>query len=219
MAYIGTFPTSPGFQSVNFSMNTSTKRTQAASGRIIRATNSTTVFGGTLQFPPMTQAEFRPIQAFIAQTDGGLNEFDIVIPTVSESQATDIVTGQSIASIIDGRLFVDGAHSAGDTTINITTLPDSAGTALGDQVLLKAGDVVRFAGHTKVYMASTDINTDSAGGAVLNIKPGLVEALTDEEGITSTNVPFRMILNNDVQEFSYRTDELVEYEIDVIEAI
>ena len=56
MAYIGTFPTSPGFQSVNFSMNTSTKRTQAASGRIIRATNSTTVFGGTLQFPPMTQA-------------------------------------------------------------------------------------------------------------------------------------------------------------------
>ena len=68
-------------------------------------------------------------------------------------------------------------------------------------------------------MASTDINTDSAGGAVLNIKPGLVEALTDEEGITSTNVPFRMILNNDVQEFNYRTDELVEYEIDVIEAI
>jgi hypothetical protein len=43
--------------------------------------------------------------------------------------------------------------------------------------------------------------------------------VTDEEAITSTNVPFRMILNGDVQEFNYRTDELVEYEIDVIEAI
>jgi len=215
VAYIGSFPSSPGFNAVNFKMNTQTKITKAASGRTIRATNSTTLWSGTLAFPVMNQTEFRPIQGFMAQTQGPLNEFDIVIPGVSESQAKDITTGQSIASIIDGRVFVEGAHSAGDTTIAITTFPDSATTALGDQVLLKAGDVVRFANHTKVYMVTTDINTDSAGLATLNIQPALVEALADEEAVTTNNVPFRMMMSGDVQEFNYRTDNLIAYEIDI----
>tara|TARA_B110000285_G_C15137061_1_gene627765 strand:+ start:132 stop:791 length:660 start_codon:yes stop_codon:yes gene_type:complete len=219
MAYIGNFPTAPGFNAVNFKMNTQTKKTRAASGRVIRATNSTILWSGTLSFPPMTQAEFRPIQAFVAQAEGPLNEFDIVIPTVSNSQALDIGNGTNIAEIISGTVFVEGAHSAGDTSINVTTFPDSTGTATGDQVLLKAGDIVRFANHTKVYMATTDVNTDSAGLAVLNIKPALITALVDEEAVTTNNVPFRMIMSTDTQEFSYRTDNLIAYEIDIEETI
>ena len=109
MAFIGTFPSSPGFNAVNFKMNTQTKITKAASGRTIRATNSTTIWSGTLAFPVMDLSEFRPIQGFMAQTQGPLNEFDIVIPGVSESQAKDITTGASIADIIDGRVFVSPA--------------------------------------------------------------------------------------------------------------
>jgi len=203
MAYIGNFPSSPGFSAVNFKMNTTTKRTTAASGRIIRATNSTTLWSGTLAFPVMSLTEFRPIQGFIAQTDGGLNEFDIVIPTVSVSQS-------SYASVLSAT--VDGAHTAGDETINISS-------NVPNQSILKAGDIVRFANHTKVYMVTSDINSDGSGDAVLNIKPGLVEALVDTESITTTNVPFRMILSNDVQEFSYRTDNRIAYEIDIEETI
>jgi len=180
-----------------------TKRTQTASGRVIRASNGTTLWRGTLVYPPMTLAEFRPIQATVALAQGQLNDFDITIPLVSASQSVN-------AGLITAT--VDGAHTAGDTTIAVDTNATTAN-------ILKAGDVVRFANHTKVYMCTTDINTDGANKATINIQPALVEDLSDTESVTVHNVPFRMILSNDVQEFQYRTDGLVNYEIDVEEVL
>lgn len=203
MAYIGNFPVSVGFQGVNFKMDSLTKRTSAASGRVIRASNSTTLWRGTLSFPPMTTAEFRPIQAFVAQAEGGLNEFDIVIPTVSKSQSPN--AGSVTAT-------VDGAHTAGDETIAISTNAISANA-------FKAGDLVRFANHTKVYMVSSDINGDGSGDATLNIKPGLVEDLTNGEALTTDDIPIRMILSTDVQEFQIGIDNLHGYELNVEETI
>jgi len=207
MAYIGNFPTSPGFNAAKFKQNTTTKTTTAQSGRSIRATNSTTLWSATLNFPPLTQAEFRPIQAFIVQTKGPLNEFDIIIPTISESQST---VASSVVATIDGDS--SGANQIGDSSININT--NQAG-----QTVLKAGDVVRFQNHTKVYMVTTDTNTDLSGNATMNIEPPLLENTTHNESITTNNVPFRMILSNDVQEFDYRVDNLVGYEIDVDEVL
>lgn len=203
MANIGTFPSSPGFSAANFVQNTITKKTQTASGRVVRATNGTTIWSGTLVFPVMDLLEFRPIQAFIARTQGALNDFDVVIPLVSESQSTN-------ASSVSAT--VDGAHSAGDTTIDVDTNVNNGN-------VLKAGDVIRFANHTKVYMVTADANTDGSGNVTVNIQPSLVQNLTNSESITTNNVPFRMILSNDAQEFAYRTDGLVAYEIDVEEAI
>lgn len=204
MAYIGNFPSSPGFSAANFKQNTTTKRTVARSGRQVRTSEGTTLWSGTLTFPVMSLTEFRPIQGFIALAQGTLNEFDVVIPIISESQSVN--AGAATAT-------VDGAHSAGDTTIAVNT------NLAGQGNILKAGDVIRFANHTKVYMCTTDINTDTSGNAVINIQPALVEALTDTESVTLHNTPFRMILSNDLQEFSYRTDGLVAYEIDVEEVL
>ena len=204
MAYIGNFPSSPGFSATNFKQNTTTKRTVTQSGRQVRATSSTTLWSGTLTFPVMSQAEFRPIQGFVALAQGPLNEFDVVIPIVSSSTSPN--AGAATAT-------VDGAHTAGDTTIAVNTNLGGAGN------ILKAGDVIRFANHTKVYMCTSDINTDGAGDASINIQPALVEDLTDTEAVTLNNTPFRMILSNDLQEFNYRTDGLVSYEIDVEEVL
>ena len=203
MANIGNWPSSPGFSTANFKQATVTKRTQTSSGRVIRASNGTTLWRGTLVYPPMTLAQFRPIQATVALAQGQLNDFDIVIPLVSESQSVN--AGAATAT-------VDGAHTAGDTTIAVDTNATTAN-------ILKAGDVIRFANHTKVYMCTTDINTDGANKATINIQPALVEDLVDTESVTLNNVPFRMILSNDVQEFQYRTDGLVNYEIDVEEVL
>jgi hypothetical protein len=203
MAYIGNFPTSTGFNSLNFQQNTITKQTKTQSGRSIRTTNATTLWSATLQFPTMTQEEFRPVQAFIALAQGALNEFDVILPSVSIS----LSSGSAVSS-----KSVDGDHTAGDTTINIST-------TLTSQNLLKAGDVIRFENHTKVYMVTSDINTDGSGDATLNIQPALVENLTNGEDITLTNVPFRMTITNDIQEFGYRTDGLIDYEIDIEEVL
>lgn len=209
MAYIGTFPSSPGFTTANFIQNTATKSVQTQSGRTVRASNATTLWSGTLVFPTMTAAEFRPIQAFIALAQGKLNEFDIVIPVVSQSISAN-------RAIVDGNVTVEtdssGNHQAGDTNIKIQT-------PVSNNNILKAGDLVRFANHTKVYVCTTDINSDSVGEAVLNIQPGLVEPVTNGEAVTTNDVPFRMILDNDVQEFKYTTNQYTNYEIDVREVL
>lgn len=203
MAYIGNFPTSTGFRSINFQQNTITKQTKTQSGRSIRSTNATTLWSGSLTFPTMTQEEFRPVLAFVALAQGSLNEFDVILPDVSVS----LSSGSAVSS-----KSVNGDHTAGDTTIDIST-------TLTSQNLLKAGDVVRFENHTKVYMVTSDINTDGSGNATLNIQPALVENLTNGEDITLTNVPFRMIITNDIQEYSHRTDGLIDYEIDIEEVL
>ena len=203
MAYIGFFPEQPGFSAVNFKASTVTKATTTASGRSIRASNSTTLWQGTLAFPVMSQEEFRPIQAFVASCQGPLNEFDIVVPTVSTSQSPAASTAT---------VAVNGNHSAGDFTIDVTTNKFST-------TVLKAGDIIRFANHTKVYMVTSDATTSVAGDVNLSIVPALVESLSDSESVTVNNTPIRMILSNDTQEFNYRTDNLVAYEIDVEEVL
>jgi len=209
MAYIGTFPSSPGFNTANFRQNTITKTAQTQSGRTVRASNATTLWSGTLVFPTMSAAEFRPVQAFVALSQGRLNEFDIVIPVVSQSISAN-------RAIVDGNVTVEtdsaGNHQVGDTTIKIQT-------PILNNNILKAGDVVRFANHTKVYVVTTDINSDASGEAILNIQPGLVEAVSNGEAVTTNNVPFRMILDNDIQEFSYTTEQYTNYEIDIREVL
>jgi hypothetical protein len=202
MAYIGNFPTSTGFTTANFKTTNLTKRTETASGRIIRGTNATTLFQCTLQFPSVSLAEWKPVQAFIAQCQGSLNEFDVVLPTISTS-TTDYPSAT---------ISVGTTTAAGSTTVDIDTNVISA-------TALKAGDVVRFSGHTKVYMVTSDINTDGTGGATLNIQPALTTGVTSGDTVTFNNVPFRVILSNDVQEFDYRTDGLVDYELDVQEVL
>ena len=206
MALIGNFPTDPGFTSVNFRQQTKTQKTETNSGRTIRYTDSTTLWKGTLNFPPMTLAEFKPIQGFIARCQGPLNEFDLVIPTVSDTSSG--YPNQSTQ--------VNSAGSAGATSVDVLSNQTSS-------TILKAGDVVRFPNHSKVYMVTQDVTTDGSGLGVLNFQPGLVIAVEvyDSAGATIqvNQVPFRMILTNDLQEFGYRTDGLVGYELDVQEVI
>ena len=212
MAYIGNFPTSPGFQAVKFDMNNTIKQTATASGRIIRSTNATTLWSGTLQFPPMTLAEFLPIKGFLARCKGGLNEFDVVIPTVSQNSkgyGNDSTVGLTVTS----------AAAAGATSISVNS-------PLTNTTILNPGDTIRFDNHTKVYIVtdSEGVTTDSSGNATINFEPELVTAVDarDSSGgplIQLAEVPFRMILTNEVQEMTYRTDGLVQYELDVIEVL
>ena len=66
------------------------------------------------------------------------------------------------------------------------------------------------------------VTTDGGGAATINIEPALITAISADSAagfITTDNVPFRMILNNDIQELGYRVDGLIDYELDVTEVI
>jgi len=146
----------------------------------------------TAVFPPMNRAEYGPINAFLIKQRGMLESFQIVLPIISDKSSSASGT------------ITSGTASIGATVCNITGL---TGT-------LKAGDVIKFASHNKVYM----LTNDRTGNGTIEFEPQLMAAVTAAT-LTYDSVPFTVRLNNDVQEFNYATDGTVALEIDLIEVI
>jgi len=80
---------------------------------------------------------------------------------------------------------------------------------------LKAGDFIKFANHSKVYMVTADLT----GAGNVSIEPALVANVADNEAITFDSVPFTMRLRNDIQTYDLNANEQYSYEIDMIEVI
>lgn len=202
MAYIGNWPTNPGFKTVNFVANSITKQTSTQSGKRLRLSIGGTRFSATLQYPSMERATWLPIQAAVTRAQGPLNSFDIQLPTISDNS-----TGISSLTAT-----VNGTNAAGSTTVNVSTNKNST-------TVIEAGDVVRFPSHNKVYMVTSTGTTDGSGNVSLSITPALISAVDDDGSSTVTmdNVPFRMTLAGDTQEFNYATDDTITYELDIVE--
>jgi len=202
MAYIGNWPTTVGFKTVNFKTESTTKVTTSQSGRTIRVSVAGSRFSATVKYPSITLANFKPIQAIATRCKGPLNSFDITLPSISYN--SNGATYGLTATVNDT------ASTQGATSINISTNKNS-------QTILYAGDVIKFASHSKVYMITGNVTTNGAGGATLTIEPALFEDVADGSSVTVDAVPFRMRLQRDIQEFKYDTDGTASYEIDMIE--
>ena len=204
MAYIGTWPSTITFATAQFEAVSNTRQTVSQSGRRIRVSTAGSRFAATLRYPNMALSDWLPIQAVATRCEGALNSFDITLPTISENSS-------GVAVIV---ATVNGTNAVGSSTVNISTNKNS-------QTIMKAGNVVKFPSHSKVYMLIQDATTDGSGDVTLNITPNLFEAVNDDGSSTVTvdDVPFRMTLANDVQQYRYATDGTVRYEIDVIEEI
>jgi|TARA_R110000796_G_C14486534_1_gene427278 hypothetical protein len=142
----------------------------------------------------MTRTEFAPLLSFIMAQRGSAETFTIVLPQISSK------TGDAT-----GTILVNGAAAIGALTIGVDGI---TGT-------LKAGDMVKFANHNKVYM----LTADRAGDGNISIQPALRVAVPNDNAVTFDSVPFTVRLNNDVQEFNLGSASLVDYEIDMIEAV
>jgi hypothetical protein len=125
---------------------------------------------------------------------GGVEDFTIVPPVISDTRGTASGTVRSTA-----------AHSAGDNTVSVDGLSGS----------LKAGDFIKFASHDKVYM----VTVDRSGSGTLTIQPALVEAIPNNDAVTYNDVPFKVRLENDVQEWSLSGFDRYSFELDFIEVL
>jgi hypothetical protein len=146
------------------------------------------------------------LMAFIMKQRSGKENFTIVPPELKNAKGHE-----------NGTVQVDGVHSAGDTTI------DMDGFAHDGTKRFKAGDFIKFANHSKVYMVIEDV-TASSNSATVTIEPPLVSSLADDEVVTYDNVPFTVYLTNDIQEFgtvgaNASGDLLYQFELDVEEAL
>ncbi len=199
----GQFPTSPNFRSLNFKDNRPNLLNQTLSGkRQVRQIGSQ-YFSFTVQMPPLQQLKAQEVFAFLQKQKGSFETFTIQAPLDNlgtSKDETDIQTMNTFA--------------AGTETI----LSDGFSQSTN---LLRAGDLIKFAGHSKVYMITADVDEDGAGTTrgQLPISPPLVASVANNESITVNKPSFTVYLEND--EIMYSTDASGFYNIsfDVREVI
>jgi hypothetical protein len=189
------YPTTPVFQTVNLQSQSPTLVSESASGKLQARQIAGQRWSFSARYSPLSRSEFAPVSAFIMQQRGRLNTFTIELPIMSDS-----------ASSATGTLAANGAVAAGNTVITTDGLTGS----------LNVGDMVKFNGHDKVYMVVAVSGTNMTS---MTVEPPLTDSVADNETIDYNNVLMKVRLNNDVQEFGLRTDSLVSYEVDFIEAI
>lgn len=106
---------------------------------------------------------------------------------------------------------VVGAGSQTGTSIAL------AGFTASQTGVAKAGDFLKFAGHTKVYMVTADANSSGTGTATLSIQPALLVSPAASEAITFSNVPFTVALAGDSLDTGIQAGPLYSFNIDMVE--
>jgi len=197
----GTFPTSPAFNSLNVQSIQPTFISRTISGRRQARQIGGQFFRMTASFPPMTRAEFQPINAFIIKQRGQYESFSLILPVLS--------TGLGSPA---GTPLVKGASQTGRNV-------DTDGWN-NDIVIFKAGDYLKFANHDKVYTVVADVTAHASGGTTaVTIEPALITSPADNSAITYSSVPFTVALTSGIQEFATDTSGLFSFEIDLEEVL
>ena len=200
----GTLPTTPSFTTLNLRSNNATQTTRTVNGRTISRSRDTQFWSFVASYPPMRRAQVGPLMSFIVSQNGQFERFTAILPGYS-------TTAGALTSA--NPITTQSETVAGLSTMTIIT-PGSGSTNISGA--LKAGDLIKFQNHTKVYMVKDDVSI-SSGTATLNFMPGLVDTVPAGNGVDFIDVEMTCRLSNDAQEFTTRVDDLRRYELDVIE--
>jgi hypothetical protein len=206
----GDFNTSTGrtFEAVDFQIVAPTLTTESFSGKVRRVGQGHQFYTFGLKMPPMTPYQFGPVIAFITRQYGQVDSFTVSLPEISYN------TGQNASSI--GNPVVRGYRLEGGQLV--TQAPplgyknvDLSGMVPNKLQVLRAGDFFRFAGHSKVYMAVFDLNSDGGGTGTLAFSGGLVAPVPLGQGIFTNDVKFTVILDSDIQEYNLGYGGMTQY--------
>jgi hypothetical protein len=194
----GTFPNFPGFQSVNFSINAPTMVTETISGKRQRVGMGHQFYTFSVKYPNVTQFNMGPVIGFLGAQYGPLESFQIVLPELSYSKNPFLYTA--------GPVSTGAAATVGQNSVSISGVP------LG-QTWLAAGDFFKFANHSKVYMCTADFVI----GQPLVFSGSLVSDVPSGTAIVANAVPFTVILDNEIQQYSVGLGGITTMSIDMRE--
>ena len=197
----GIFPSSPAFSSLVISSVQPTLVSRTISGRRQARQIAGQFFAMSATFPPMTRAEFAPIDAFIMKQRGQYETFTLVLPVLSTAQGSPA-----------GTPLIRGADQTG------RTLATDGWT--GGVAIFKAGDYIKL-DHDKVYKVVADVtsNASSSADTPITIEPALISSPADNSAITHTNIPFTVSLTTGVQEIATGASGMFTFEVDFAEAL
>ena len=187
------YPTDPAFETLDIFDNEAVLRSEAQSLQ----TQSRSLDGQRWEisgtYPVLTRTEAGTIMAYLKSVRGSSTAFTMTLPEYSDANGT-----------VSGTVLTSSAVAAGATSIPIDGITGQ----------INAGDFVKFANHTKVYM----VTADRSGVGSLTISPPLRESVVNNEGVTYDAVPFTVRLNKDKQSQSISSANRSKISVDFIEA-
>ena len=202
----GAFPISTSkFETLGIKSIQPTLISKSISGKKLSRTIDAQRWAFTISIITSTRATaYGELMAFIVKQRSGKENFTIIPPEIEDARGSET-----------GTVLVNGAQSAGDTTI---AMDGFAGDGAGR---FKMGDFIKFASHDKVYMVVADV-TSSSNAATVTIEPPLIADIANDSTVTYDNVPFTVHLTNNVQSFGVVGADkdgnlLYKFEIDVEE--
>ena len=203
----GAFPISSAkFETLGIKSIQSTIISKSISGKKLSRTIDSQRWAFTVSIITGNRSDvYGELMAFIVKQRSGKENFTIVPPEIEDARGNET-----------GSVLVNGDQSAGDNTI---AMDGFAGDGAGR---LKAGDFIKFASHTKIYMVVADV-TSSSNAATVTIELPLIADITNNSAVTYDDVSFTVHLTGDVQQFgAVGADKdgslLYKYELDVEEA-
>lgn len=179
------FPDEVSFQAVSFQVNTPTQTSETFSGKTRRIGMGVSYYSWEVKYPSLLPIDAGTVNGFVAQAFGPQFSFEIILPEISYSKAPNQTTSVPRLS---------ASRAIGATSVALTNCGASKN-------VLAAGDFVKFANHSKVYMVTAPCVSDSSGNATLYFSCALVSAIPSNTNVTITAIPFTAILTEDAQKF------------------
>ena len=196
----GSFPLTPSPSAIKIQSLAPTRVSVAHSLRRSTRTTGAQRWIVTADWEGLTRAQFAPIQAFVIAQRGQWDSFSMVLP--GHKQPQGVATGIPL---------VNGATQSGRTLA-------TRGWSANVTGILKAGDFIGITGQTKVYMVTSDANSDTSGNATLVIEPALMATPADGAALVVRNVPFTLALASDTIEIGVQPPVLYSFSLSLIEA-
>lgn len=148
----------------------------------------------------LAQANQRAVFAHIQSQAGPLNSFSISLPAYM---------GNSTAGF-------SGTLTAVTASVNATSVTATASS--NSTAVLKAGDLIKFSSHNKIYTVTNDVTSNGSGSCTINIFPALKQAVTTNT-ITHRSVQPTVRYATDNAEFSLGADQFTTFNLEFIEVL
>ena len=211
----------PGFASVKFTSEQPMLRDRTNSGRILARSIVAHKWKIAITYNPMTRADFEPVFNFLLQRRGALNHFFVSLPQYRVPQNTSFATYTASNEMQAASSFAAGATQALIGNGNYSNT--SNGTP-------KPGDLFTIQGsnsnHLKAYMVtrvedSSDYLTGQAQPSSSQVRihfaPGFSKAVAVADDFKFHNPLIKVVLAQDIQEYSLNTDGLYQYSLQLEE--
>lgn len=200
----GTFPASPAPKAIRLGSFQPTRVSESHSLRRQTRTTNAQRWILELDFAGMERADMAPIYAFLQKQRGQYDTFQYVLPS-------PLYTPQGSGANVSPSPHVDGLQvsptldvQSGRTIYTKNWAPSTT--------VLKAMDFLKFASHSKVYMATEDVASDVAGRATIVLDPAVLQNLSNGDAVITHNIPFTVSRGGDEHGFTLGLAQIFELE-------